>query len=563
MGIFNKRIKFINELLGSQNFYPFLCAFSNNDVKETISNLAKLIDYILTTEEEVTSLDIDTLLKRAKASTKEGKFLIYGTNSYLDNIIKLTGLNPAMENRGINRELTMFYQSVTFLDKRYFDYFPLYGSVKEAIEQGFTHPKSLYKGILKQPETDKRPAIVGETETQYYSSILQTRLHNAPLDYQKTGAIKAKRILKEMIGRDITLYFISPDKYVKTDNLTTRVSPFELTSIKIPSYYNLLMTCASNKKLKEGTKLNIDTGEEYRRKEVIPKVYSSLSYKRYEMISINNDFNYSNEELTGDLSYDLDYLYGSHDPKDNRSLVRETNLDDRIKMIKHKYDINLTYRNGMYDIGNGRHRILFLKHYYQTNYRDCILPIQKRYLDNQTTIVANVDYTFEDEEINRYLIFFEERFKQVYYYKNNCNNDEFDIIVICGNHAYHIPSKEDLFRFVKLMRKEEYKNQYLVGLNSNYEVVPYEELIFKLEKLIGPTIYRMNLMDIVNYLKNHKIEIHGEEIEFASINYERLYVNFNIFIQMDRLNRIIMKMSRPPIEDDNLEEFYSSRMRKK
>ncbi len=215
MESFGQKINCLNNILGSPNFYPFLCAYSNNEIDTVIDNLSKLINYVLTVDEDISSLDIKTLLKNAMSYKKQGDFLIYGTNSYLDNSIKLFGLNPDLAYKGINRELTKLDLNISFLDDSSYDYFPLYGTVKQAIEKGFTHPKSLYQGILKQPSTDTRPLMVGETETEYYSSVLQRRLKNIPNDFGKTGAKIAKKILKEIIGKGVTLYFIPPDKFEK------------------------------------------------------------------------------------------------------------------------------------------------------------------------------------------------------------------------------------------------------------------------------------------------------------------------------------------------------------
>ncbi len=563
MGLFDKKIKYINTIFGSQNFYPFLCAYSNNDVNTVIDNLSRIINYVLTTEEDTTGLSIETLLEKAAVYSKEGEFLIFSTNSYLDNIIRLTGLNPDLAYRGINKDLTKFYHEVTFLDYGKDNYFPLYGSVKKAIEEGFTQPKSLYQGILKQPVTYKRPVIVGESEVEYYNSILQSRIPNATAAYRKTGAATAKKVLKEVIGKSITLYFIPPDKETDRKSLTLKIPTRELSCIKIPSYYTLLMTCAKNKKLAEGTKLSFDTGAEYQRVEPTPKQYSSLTYSRFELIPINDEFEYSNEELTGDVSYDMDTLYSKHDPKDNRSLVQNTMLDDRLRSIKEKFDINLILRDGKYEISNGRHRIVFLKHYYESNRPPSRNPSYEKYLQDQTTIIANVDHTFEDERVNQYLIFFEQQFRQVQYLKTNCNNDDVDLIITCGNHAYHIPSREDLFRFVKLMRKEEYKNEYFIGYNSNYEEVPYNKVISKLSILLGPKIYRMNLMDIVKYLKRNKLLIDGQEVHLQNINYERLYIMFTSIIQYERLNRLRGIMSQNTKGDLSMYEIYYEGQRKK
>ena len=463
-----------------------------------------------------------------------------------------------------NRDITILDRTISFLDDNRSHYFPLYGTIREAIAESFSHPKSVYKGILKQPSTDKRPVVVGETETQYYNSILQTRLKNLPDDYRRTGTTVAKKVLKDIIGQGITLYFIPPDKYLDREELTERVLPFNLKSIKIPSLYTLMMICAKNKKLSDGTRLSIDTGEPYIRPEPKVRQYSSLEYYDFEKVLIDDKFQYDNDELSGDLSYDLDTLYTRFDPKNNRELFRETTLDERLRRITNTYDYSLVLRDGKYHIGNGRHRILFLKHYYEQNLPDCTEPFHFDYLANQATIIATVNHTIEDEEINRYLIFFEERFKNVSYFKTDITNNNFDIIVTCGNYAYHLSSKEDLIRFVKLMRKEEYDNQYFIGLNSNYFDESYEVIVAELYIMLGPKLFNMNLMDVVKFLQTNEITIGDHTFDFSSINYERLYVMFTSFLHLEHLNRLRGLPSDAYTKaTKTINEYYEERSMKK
>ena len=450
----------------------------------------------------------------------------------------MSGLNPDLAYKRINKELTMLDNSISFSTSQHTNYFPLYGTVKQALEEGFTHPKSIYQGILKQPSTDLRPLIVGETETEYYNSILQRRLNNVPNELSKTGAKIAKRVLKEIIGKGITLYFIPPDRYDKENELTTKIPSCHLDSIKIPSRYTLLTICARNKGLQDGTKITITSGESYHRKKTVSRQYSSLTYYNYELVEINDKFEYDNDELTGDLSYDLDDLYGGKDAHNSREMIKKTNLDERLRRIKNSYDINLSYRDGKYTIGNGRHRILFLKHYYQNNMPYCTSPYQKESIKNQTSVIAYVDRTIEDEDINKYLIFFEQNFRNVRYYKTNITNDKFDIIVTCGNYAYHISNKQELIKFIKLMRQEKFKNEYFIGLNSNYEIIPYQVIIAQLTIVFGKKILQMDLIDIINYLNNNQLIINDQAIELSGINYDRLNIMFTSLIHFEQLGKL-------------------------
>ena len=161
MSVSKEKIKTLRSILETENFYPFLCAFSNNDIDTVIDNLAKVINYVLTTTSDLTDVDYQEIIRMGVKYPTQGEYLIYSTNSYLDNITKLTGIRPAERKMGITRKLTLLDQNLSFFTSQHATYYPIYGTIKQAIEEGFSHPKTLYAGILKQPETDKESVELG------------------------------------------------------------------------------------------------------------------------------------------------------------------------------------------------------------------------------------------------------------------------------------------------------------------------------------------------------------------------------------------------------------------
>jgi len=537
MSVSRERIKFLNDLFDSRDFYPFLCAKSDNDVDKTIDNLSKIINYVLTTDEELSYTSQGEILKAALAYKKQGEYFIFATNSYLDSHIKLFGLSPDIRLNKMNIALTTLARQISYLDAESSVYVPVYGSIKKAIEEGFSNPKSLYRSILKQPSNDKQPAFVGSTETSYYRSILEQRLRNVPDEYHKTGAAVAKRILKEIIGKDITLYFIPTDREVENGVLYSHVSPFKLRSITIPSRYSLIMTCARNKGLKDDTRLSIDTGEAYIPPTRETKKYSNLSYYNYETVRIDENFKYDNEELTGDISYDIDELYGRFAKERTRETLDAMSLDEKIRKIKNSYDIAMTYADGKYHISNGRHRVLFLLHYYLKNYRDCQKEVLLNMLKDSTTIIAFIERKIEDPEINKILLYLERKYQGVTFLKVNILNDEFDIITVLKGRAYHLRSREDLIRFTNYLERDTLINEFYIGNNSNLEVFSYEILMSKLVLIFGNRILSMDLMDIINYLKQNPMEADGETINGENLNYSSLYLAYTTVIHQAELNK--------------------------
>ena len=555
MSVEKGKIKTIKSILESDNFYSFLCNYSNNNINEVIDNLQKLINYVLTTEEELESLSIEEILNRAINFKKEGKFLIIATNSYLDNTIKLFGLDQNLRFKGLTKEISLLDHQISYLDFDTSSFFPIYGTIKQAIEEGFTEPKMLYTSILKQPSTDKRPIMLGEPETSYYNSILQRRLKNVPETFAKTGAKIANKVLKEIIGKDITLYFIPTDKELDDLRLNTKISPFQIRSIQIPSRFTLLSTCAKNKGLKEGTKISSTDGSLIEKKKRKEKEYSSLAYFTYEKISITDTFEYSNEELTGDIFYDIDEMYGRFDTKDNRERLDSMSIKTRLERIKNSFDINLVLRNGKYKISNGRHRLLYLKYYYLKNYKDCDERLLK-YLKDSVTVIATVDRTIEDEETNKLLIYLEKKYKQVKLLKTNINNDEVNLVILYKNIAYNIKNKNELIELINFFKHNEYSNKYVIGRISNLEFISSEIILSKLILELKERILELDFMDIINYLQNNEIIIGDEIIDNTSLDYENLYRVFTNLLHTEELNRLRNVESKMLIQAQNNIDKY-------
>lgn len=565
MSLDRNKIKLLKSIIESKDFYPFLCEYSSNDIEIVVDNLAKIINYLLSADNIPN--DLEELFNNAVNYHQEGKYLIYSTNSYLENYIRLKGLNPDHRHKTYN-ELMLLDRQISFLDFHRGFYLPLYGTIKDAIEAGFSNPKTLYESILKQPEQNKRPVIVGETETAYYSSILQRRLQNVPNSFSKTGANIARKVLNEIIGKDVTLYFLPTDRELGHEELYEKVSPFALRSISIPSRYTLLMICAKNKRLKEGTKISLDNGEVL--KESAPekkKKYSSLYYPTYEEIPITEDFIYDNDELTGEAIYDIDDLYGKFNSNGSREKLSDTYLSQRLDFIKNSHDISAIKRDNKYRIVNGRHRLVYLKYYYLSNYKQCKTPLELESLKKMVTAPICVNKTIEDEETQRVLIYLEQINPSIKFYKTNIENDNCDLIIVNRENAYHIKSKKELIKLASYLGNRKDNNEFFIGHNTNIENAPYEIIINKLITILKGDFFKMDLIGIVRYLQNNSLTIGNKEINLSTINYHLLYYSYITAIHEIQLSRIrkqpIQIIASAEAKINAIEATISNRERKK
>lgn len=516
--------KQLNKLLNNQRFIVELCNYSKNDIDTVIKNLSKVIGYFLNNP-DANYNNIEELFKQIDKHPEIGSYHIIPVNGDSLKSIRVLGLNP-----------NNYYNDVDLLTlNQYLSYTPrtedliVYNNITEAINGAFSTPGVLYNQILKQPKGKERPLQVGELERDYYESVMQTRLTNSKYSNDKRVKKLAKKVLDKYLDKGAALCFINEDRVVST------IKQNDFLLITLPSKHHLINTCAMNQDLRIGAKYPIS--EKKPSKE--PPKYSSLHYTRIEAIPIDDTFNYTNEELTGDISYDIDTIYGKLDVKGSKEKI-SSSPDENIASIKELNDINLTRRNGSYAINHGRHRLLYIKNYFERNREYYSSRGKLKQLREYLTIPVNVDITIEDRNIQDLLISLERIKPSVKFLKVDITNDLPELVIIEHGNAYHVASEKDILELSKFLLNNTINNKFFIGRLTKHRV-DYRELMNHLIATLKEKLFNMNFLDLVRYLKTNGFTIKGQEYDGSEIDFFTLhawYTDINHRVTLDRLHNV-------------------------
>ena len=513
--------KFINKLMNDSSFLVRLCNYSNNDIELVIKNLAKILDYYITNPDCEYPNNIEVLFRTIASSPKIDNYHIIPYNGAYTKTIRHLGIRPEL----YYKDGMLYYLNSLLSYQPTEERLVVYNNIEEALQNGFTSPKTLYNQILKQPKNKKQPLTVGITEYDYYLDVIETRINNTKYRNMKEVHRLAKKVLKKYTEKGITLCFTK-------DKETNKPIPAkDLLIISLPSKHQLQKICAFNKNIKIGSKVL----DEPPSKKEYPK-YSSLSYTRIEQVPIDDTFTYVNPELTGDVSYDIDTVYGRLDYKDTKNTL-SSNPDENIARIKNLNDINLVRRNGEYLIENGRHRIVYLKNYYENNkaYYERIGKLNelKRYL----TIPVNVEMTIEDKRINELLLSLQKISPQMRFLKVDITNDEPNLVVVAEGHAYHVNGEKELLLLTKYLMSKQPMNEFYIGSMTRTKK-NYLELTYHLIATLKEKFYLMNFIEIINYLKTHEVIVNGNEYHGDILDYFNLHACYTDINHRVALGRI-------------------------
>lgn len=525
----------INKLFETTNFFERLCNYSNNDIEELTKNISKIINYYLVTNDIIYSYDIEELLRLASNVKQVQGILIHPSNAYHEREYRFKGLNATSIIEDSNAlELRTLEQSVSFITHtNYFFYAQITQDLEEAINLSYHAPNIVYKSILKQPKCKELPMVVGTDEKSYYRSILDIRLKNIDALDRKTKAKKAKRMMKHYIGKDCLLvllpqttkHYSIPSKDIEDRETGIYIPPKYLSYIRIPSKYRLLSICAENKQIRNGELLDINTGKPYQLEQPTSKPEHHLYYSRYEIVSVTNLFTYSNDELTGDISYDIDLMYGSLDTNKSRE---KTSRDPyaNIEFIKQKEDIHVRKTQEGYHIRNGRHRIIYLKYFYVTNYKHFQEEGKLDKLKELVSVPMSIERTIENKTINEYLSKIKQLSSKVTIFKTNINNEDEELIIIYNDKVYIIKNEKELIELYNLLSTNKIINKYYIGDNTSQNKINYEELFDYLILTLKERIYTMSLTDIINYLIKEGFYQQEQYYITTSLNYFFLYFEY-------------------------------------
>lgn len=535
---FKKQIKIINSILNKPNFYYELSEFSKNDLESLIDNLSKIITYYLTIEDQKTYESIEKLFEQINgASLENPPFLIYPTNSYYYNALRLFGLNftSGMPNliTSFEKRLYDLASEVSFAPVEY-DSNVLYSSVKDAIEKSFASPSILFEHILKQPQKKEQPIILGEKESTYYQNILNLRILNVHEMAIKTGAQIGKKAISTFIGKDALLVVIPSNLF--DDN--SPIPPNLLSFIKIPSRYTLLNICAQNQKLSKGISVDLKKGTIFTPEELVEEPKYLVEYARYENISITDEFTYYNPETTGDIKYDIDLIYGHLDSNNSHAKLLPR-FEDNLAKIKKSSDIRVRKVKNKYYISNGRHRLLYLKHYYISHFEAFKKYNKLDDLKKMLTICVNVERAIESDEINSTAGLIKTKFPNSYILKANINNEEPSLIVFIDNYVYHINNAEELNELYSFLLQLDYTNKFLVSQNNPNSHTSTNEIMHRLVIILQEKIFSMDIIDIIQYLKENPLVINNKPINIEEINLRFLYYDYLSLQNIYTLNHLL------------------------
>lgn len=524
----------LKTLLNRESFYQELCSYSNNNINEVITNLSKIIFYYLYSNDSNIDYSLESLFTKITYYLNLSEtYIIYPTNTFYYNEIKLLGLNNSVSfTKKTNFNLEKLSSILSAYPENIKYSLQAFTNIKEALKASFFSPSIVYRDILKQPINQEQPIIIGESKEKYYESILKTRLSNTlPELYSTASQIAKKTIPKIIAGNPLLVIFksnlLTPEEK-NTLEINSYINPSYLSFIKLPSYYDLLTICALNNGLTQNTKIDINTGEYYKepKKEKINS--TRYTYNRYELVSVTSSFLYINDEVTGDPFYDIDKIYGILNTDKSRDALSKS-FSENIATIKQSANINVKKRKDKYLIQNGRHRLIYLKYYYLSNYEYYQKIGRLDLLKEKVTIPMLVEHQIEDQEFTNLL----DELKKITSFtliKSDTRNDNLEFFIILPNYVYYITSSKDLNNLYKYLKNKNYNNEYLISYNiSEYNSI-YEEVIRYLIITLKEDFSKLSFYELIKYLKNNQNIQSKFQNNFKTLNINLLYIHYNNYL---------------------------------
>lgn len=252
---------------------------------------------------------------------------------------------------------------------------------------------------------------------------------------------------------------------------------------------------------------------------------TGLTYSTVELLTIDENFKYYNQELTGDPKIDLQLIYGSKDVHDSIGILTRP-TEDNIAKIKRNYDISLSLCDGTYIINNGRHRLVYLRHYYDDCVEYCDTEEALQNLKETVTIPVRVIKRIEDPLINEIIIYLKNKYEDITMMKANVLNNEPEIIIILNKSLYYLRTKEEIIEFY--CKTEEQGDLSLFKMFNINETTFFDinKLFELLYETLGKELFNMSYIAILKYLKLNPPIIDGNIIPVENIALKRLYMKY-------------------------------------
>lgn len=233
-----------------------------------------------------------------------------------------------------------------------------------------------------------------------------------------------------------------------------------------------------------------------------------FKYQRYENVRIDKSFKYCHFDLTGDVSKDFKFLFGSNDPHNSKKVLEHPFSDNLLK-IKRSHDIILHKKDDVYNIYNGRHRLIYLNYYYNK------LPITEGF-----EAPASVTKEFEDNETNEILETLINDFEATIH-KYNYYDDEVALCIIINRNVYVVNNLEELKDFYKNIDKSNFCYHY-TELTDILEI-DFNKLFRFITEIVGDKLFEMNFLELLNFVKNNSIIIDNVKITVENMNITKFY----------------------------------------
>lgn len=239
-------------------------------------------------------------------------------------------------------------------------------------------------------------------------------------------------------------------------------------------------------------------------------------YQRFEKVKIDKNFKYYHYALSGNVKTDFDNLFGEHDTHGSARVLDHSFRDNYLK-IQRSHDIGLSFDKGVYNIYNGRHRLIYLKHFYDMYHCEGI--------DLGYEAPAHVNYYVDDNEINEIIASLVDNYRAIIY-KGNYYDDTMSFCITVNNKIYVVKSKEELKEFYESFKDSCQDTKYFVGdVSSSNEVLKEEVFNYIFEK-VGKDLFEMSFIDLIYYLRDNRVFLNDKIIEIKDLNIGDLYAYY-------------------------------------
>lgn len=474
-------INYINELLKNIKTLEKICELSDNKPRNVIKNIANIINYYIKTGriedsiEQALSSDIeeiDGLAFIPSNSLYKNKIAIYGLigNRIVSSRIK--SLIDKLNDR-LNR------MDIDYANKYNYD---LQDAVFKAIKV-----LPFYNMFFEKEDITK--FRVGEEQFEYYKRVLINKLRRLGKGITEEDLLALKELVNIFLEQNPVVY------------ITTNPNISRGYMVELPTLFKIINICAKNKGRQYHEEINPETIELVDIPVEDDKRKREVTYVRWENVVVDENFIYEHDELTGNPKQDLNLIYGKKDMHNSQDVLKRSYLEN-IGLIKKGNDISLKLRKGIYHICNGRHRIVYLKYFYLIN---CSYYDKEKFKEI-FTIPFLVSHKIEDEEFNKLLNIFLEKYKGKVF-KNNILNEDIDVGVIVNGHLYFVNGVDEFRELIELLDRGDIENRFLYTQYQEIEGINYREIINRLYKNKGEMICNISFKELLDLLPHNILKV--------------------------------------------------------